>query len=310
MEENKMTNSARIIQKKKLRRKRRRSIQRLILLGGLMAIIVTALRTASDFMLIDKTMRHEDSRIQAASALPVKQPAERHGQQIQKDLEKYAGKSSFAAEIYDNRNQYPEALLSAYLNNPEMEEFTAGYLTSGAPQSSPQGGLSDTEIQQDFPLLLQWDKRWGYVSYGGSIIGLSGCGPTCLSMVLVSLTGQTDQTPAQVAAFSEANGYYVEGSGTAWALMTEGASRLGLSARELSLDESVMKSALDSGQPVICSMGAGDFTTQGHFILIYGYNEEGFLINDPNCIARSSQPWTFERLRGQIKNLWAYRPAV
>ncbi len=184
-----------------------------------------------------------------------------------------------------------------------------GYLKADLPQYAAQEGFTSQELTQQFPLFLQWDKRWGYVSYGGSMIGLSGCGPTCLSMVLVSLTGQSDQTPDAVARFSEERGYYVEGSGTAWSLMTEGASLLGLYARELSLDETVMKSALDSGNPIICSMGPGDFTTQGHFIMIYGYDENGFWINDPNCIARSGKSWTFDTLRGQIKNLWAYSAA-
>ena len=35
--------------------------------------------------------------------------------------------------------------------------------------------------------------------------------------------------------------------------------------------------------------GSGDFTLSGHFIVIYGYDSEGFMINDPNCIARSSK---------------------
>lgn len=306
-----MTKSAQIIQRKKLRRKIRRTARRIALLAGLMAVIVTALRTATDYFRIDSTLNQEDSHtIQTAAAAPVRQPVERHSSQIAADLKACANNSEAAAQIYENRNQYPETLLLAYLNNPEMEDFIAGYPDAGAPWNTATEGLNSQEEQQDFPLLLQWDKRWGYVSYGGSIIGLSGCGPTCLSMVLVSLTGQTDQTPAQVASFSEANGYYVEGSGTSWSLMTEGASSLGLSARELSLDESVMKSALDNGQPIICSVGAGDFTTQGHFILIYGYDETGFRVNDPNCIGRSRQTWTFERLRGQIKNLWAYRSAV
>ena len=221
-----------------------------------------------------------------------------------KELLEMEEQDSRISDVVEKADLYPERVLKMLSKNIETLDFVLDYWDK---KDVPcEESIGQAPVQGEIPLLLQWDKRWGYVSYGGSIIGLSGCGPTCLSMVLISLTGQTDQTPAQVAAFSEANGYYVEGSGTAWALMTEGASRLGL----LSLDESVMKSALDSGQPVICSMGAGDFTTQGHFILIYGYNEEGFLINDPNCIARSSQPWTFERLRGQIKNLWAYRPAV
>lgn len=304
-----MTNSTQIIRRKKLRRKRRRALLRVAVLTGFLAVIAAGLRTAGDYLQISRLGR-EDGRIQAASAVTVKKPEEQFSSQIQKDLKKSAGMSKNAEIIYENRDRYPETLLSAYLNNPEMEDFLAGYLDAGIPQSTATEGLTAQEQQQEFPLLLQWDKRWGYVSYGGSIIGLSGCGPTCLSMVLISLTGQTDQTPAQVASFSEASGYYVEGSGTAWSLMTEGASRLGLSARELSLDESVMKAALDRGEPIICTVGAGDFTTQGHFILLYDYNEEGFLVNDPNCIARSQQAWTFERLRGQIKNLWAYTSAL
>lgn len=302
-----MTKSASITRRKKLRQKRRRAIQRAVCMTLLITGIVVALRAASSrFISADSITKPESSRLQPVSTIPVKQPIERHPSQITDDLKSYAETSKTAAKIYENRNQYSETLLSAYLNNPEMEDFIAGYLDADLPQYSAQEGLSSQEMQQQYPLFLQWDKRWGYVSYGGSIIGLSGCGPTCLSMVLVSLTGQTDMTPADVAHFSEENGYYVEGSGTAWSLMTDGAASLGLSARELSLDEAVMKASLDAGRPIICSMGPGDFTTQGHFIMIYGYDQEGFLVNDPNCIARSQKSWSFEDLRGQIKNLWAY----
>lgn len=293
--------------KKNIRRKRQRAFRRALCLTGLMAVIVVGLRTASSRLLTaDSITRPERNHLQAASAVSVKQPIERHTSQITSELKNYSNMSKKAAKIYKNRNQYSETLLSAYLNNPEMEDFVADYLDANLPQYTAQEGFQEQELKQDFPLFLQWDKRWGYVSYGGSIIGLSGCGPTCLSMALVALTGRSDQTPADVARFSEERGYYVEGSGTAWSLMTEGAAALGLSARELSLDESVMKSSLDAGHPIICSMGPGDFTTQGHFILIYGYDEEGFFVNDPNCIDRSSKSWSFENLRGQIKNLWAY----
>lgn len=306
-----MTSSKVITRRKKLRQKRLRAIQRAFCMAALIAVIVTALRATSNYLLTaDSITKPESSRLQAASAVTVKQPIERHSSQITADLKHYAKTNQTATKIYENRNQYSEVLLSAYLNNPEMEDFIAGYLDVSLPQYAAQGGFTEQEIQQKFPLFLQWDKRWGYVSYGGSMIGLSGCGPTCLSMVLVALTGQTDKTPAAVARFSEENGHYIEGSGTAWSLMTEGAASLGLSAKELSLDESVMKSSLDAGKLIICSMGPGDFTTQGHFIMIYGYDADGFLVNDPNCIARSNQSWSFERLRGQIKNLWAYSPSI
>ncbi len=296
-----------VIRRRRLRRKRRRAIKRAVCMAVLLTGIVAVLRMAGNRLLsTDSIAKPESAHLQAASAVTVSRPVERHSSLITDDLKNYSKAGKTAAKIYKNRNQYSETLLAAYLNNPEMEEFIDGYLDADLPQYSAQGGLTRQELRQDFPLFLQWDKRWGYVSYGGSIIGLSGCGPTCMSMVLVSLTGSSDMTPAEVARFSEENGYYVEGSGTSWSLMTDGAYALGLSARELSLDESVMKSSLDSGHPIICSMGPGDFTTQGHFILIYGYDAEGFLVNDPNCISRSSRHWDFETLHGQIKNLWAY----
>ncbi len=272
-----------VIRRRRLRRKRRRAIKRAVCMAVLLTGIVAVLRMAGNHLLPTNSIaKPESAHLQAASAVTVSRPVERHSSLITDDLKNYSKAGKTAAKIYKNRNQYSETLLAAYLNNPEMEEFIDGYLDADLPQYSAQGGLTRQEL------------------------GLSGCGPTCLSMVLVSLTGSSDMTPAEVARFSEENGYYVEGSGTSWSLMTDGASALGLSARELSLDESVMKSSLDSGHPIICSMGPGDFTTQGHFILIYGYDAEGFLVNDPNCISRSSRHWDFETLRGQIKNLWAY----
>ena len=206
-------------------------------------------------------------------------------------------------EIYTNADQYPEKLIAALCNNPEMYEFVKGYPDA---DTSVSGKFTSQELKEEFPLFLQWDKRWGYVSYGDSMIGLAGCGPTCLSMVITALTDSETTTPAEVASYSMSNGYYVEGTGTAWSLMTEGVEHFGVTARELSLDEGVMKKALDQGQPIICSMGPGDFTAAGHFIVIYGYDEDGFKVNDPNCISRSEKRWSYEELSWQIRILWAY----
>ena len=66
-----------------------------------------------------------------------------------------------------------------------------------------------------------------------------------------------------------------------------------------------VRSVLDEGGVVICSVGPGDFTTEGHYILIRDYDENGFLVNDPNSRQRSAMEWSYERLAPQIKNLWA-----
>ena len=88
--------------------------------------------------------------------------------------------------------------------------------------------------------------------------------------------------------------------------MTEAPAAYGIAATELGLDEEKMEQYLDEGCPIICAMRPGDFTATGHFIVIYGYDENGFMVNDPNSRERSSRHWTFDTLRYQIKNLWAY----
>lgn len=294
-------NSKPAARKRKKRRKKRHAVKGIVLAFCFFAAILISTRKATDYFLKQEP---EKKDVQAAAVNVVEQPVIREKSQLSKDLQEYALTNETAAKICENYEKYPKELISAFLNNPEMEDFVAGYLDADI---TVQQGLTETECSEDFPLLLQWDKRWGYQPYGKSIIGLSGCGPTCLSMVLVSLTKDAEKTPTWVAQFSEEHGYYVEDSGTAWSLMTEGAAQLGLLATELSLDESVMKSALDSAKPIICTVGPGDFTTQGHFIMIYGYDENGFFVNDPNCIARSSQVWSYEKLQGQIKNMWAFQ---
>ena len=187
-------------------------------------------------------------------------------------------------------------------NNQEAAEFVAGYR-----ERDTYIGQS-IDLTEDFetgtvPLLMQWDKRWGYDVYGDSIIGLSGCGPTCLTMAYLYFTEDTTENPRTMAEFADENGFYTVG-GTSWSLWTEGAELLGLSGQELPLDEKRMKSALDNDGLIVCSMRPGDFTTTGHFILIRGYDEEGFFVNDPNRMAHSQRQWSYKDLSRQIKNLW------
>lgn len=198
-----------------------------------------------------------------------------------------------------------EELLEALEKNPEMKEFVADY-PNKEKWIERKIELTKKEVGSDAPLFLQWDRRWGYSRYGNKMIAINGCGPTCLSMVYVGLRGDSKMNPQQMALFSEKCGYVTEGSGTDWGLMTDGAKALGLNAEEIALDENVMLNTLRSGCQIICSMRPGDFTTTGHFIVIYGEKDGKLLIHDPNSIERSEKEWEFEDMKGQIKNLWKY----
>lgn len=286
----KLTREQRILRKKKMRRAKRRRIIRKIR----NSCILTLTFLLTGMLLWNFFGNHETK---------VEKPVVRSDNDVLEYLENMAKKDSDYRKILKHAENYPESLLSALANNPEMLDFVKGY---PGDTETASGGLTKKEQKQKFPLFLQWDSRWGYVSYGESNIGLSGCGPVCLSMVAYSLTRNESITPEKVAAYSESQGFYVKETGTAWSLMTEGAASFGIIGTELPLDEGVMKQKLDAGQPIICAMSPGDFTTAGHFIVIYGYDDQGFSVNDPNCIARSEKKWSYEELYTQIKNLWYY----
>lgn len=228
--------------------------------------------------------------------------------EVYQRLKELAEEYSELEEIYENCEEYPVKLLASLCNNPELHEYVKGYLAYEAGDMSAAGvpELTAEEKAQKYPLFLQWDKRWGYEEYGDFNIALSGCGPTTLAMAAVAITGDDTVTPDKVAEYSMSNGYYVEGTGTAWSLMTDGCENFGIKAEEIALDEYVMKNQLDKGKVIICSMREGDFTSVGHFVMIYDYDSKGFYVNDANCIYRSSIQWTYEELKSQIRILWAY----
>ena len=172
----------------------------------------------------------------------------------------------------------------------------------GSPASTPISEWKRGEV----PFLYQTDPQWAEEPYAGGTIAENGCGPTCLAMAYVCTTGKTDFDPAAAAAFSERNGY-VSGNMTAWLLMTEGASQLGMTSEELPADASRVLAALESGRPVICSVRPGDFTTTGHFIVLAGVADDGtVVVHDPNSPDRSAQTWDVQRVIDQCNNLWAF----
>lgn len=234
----------------------------------------------------------------------VERPQDRTERQVLERLGELGEQDQRIAAILRDSGAYPARLLEALANNPEMADFVEGWPT--AAHKAP-GGLTNGEKKEEFPLFLQWDPRWGYASYGeDSCIAVSGCGPTCLSMVLYYLTGDESLTPDVIGDYSMNNGYYLPGTGTLWALMEDVPPIYGVGVRQPEASERQMKSALDQGAVLICSMKPGDFTAGGHFIVIYGYDQDGFLVNDPNCVARSRQSWSYEQISRQMKHLWVF----
>lgn len=200
-------------------------------------------------------------------------------------------------------DSYPEKLKEMAQKNSETIDFVYNY-----PQLKDEVwniDLTEESQSDQVPLLMQWDERWGYITYNGGMMGYGGCGPTTLSMVVLYLTRDASATPAAVAAYAESAGYCVPGSGSTWSLIKEGCEHYGLHASEVAMVENRIRDKLDEGCPVVVNVGPGDFTDSGHYMVIVGYDDQGFIINDPNSRTNSEKSWTFDQLNGQVRNLWA-----
>lgn len=213
--------------------------------------------------------------------------------------------ADFAKEHDLELDAWPDSLIELLEKNPDAEDFVLNYPIK--KDLSYDIDLREYINKSNVPLLLQWDERWGYTKYGDNIMGLSGCGPTCLSMVCIYLLNDPQYTPRYIADFAEQYGYCVPGNGSAWTLISEGGKELGLDVIEIPLDEDRIIRNLEVGNPIICIMGPGDFTTSGHYIVMTGYVDGKIKVNDPNSPTKSEKLWDYDEIKDQIDNLWVCR---
>lgn len=213
--------------------------------------------------------------------------------------------AAFAAEQGLSLSDYPVELRELLQRNPETQDFVLHYPLD--KDKAVEADLSGYEAGDRVPLFLQWDRQWGYLEYGGKCAALTGCGPVCLSMAAYYLTGDKAYSPDRMIEFARNGGYYSPGNGSSWTLISEGAVKLGFDVTEIPLVKNRIFENLEAGNPIICAMGKGDFTSSGHFIVLVGTEDGLIRVNDPNSIANSETLWKYEDIESQFRNLWVIR---
>lgn len=206
--------------------------------------------------------------------------------------------------IENHDELYPPHFQKFAQNYPEAVDFVYAY-----PEKQdycPKNFKEEKEKRNGFPLYIQWDERWGYCSYNENTIGTGGCGPTAFAILYAGMTGDYSHNPKTIARFIEKESYCTPGNGTHVEMMTAGAEKLGLVSHPISVVESIFKDYLDKGMPLVINVGPGIFTTGGHFMVIDDYNEDGFMILDPNSYEKTDEVWPFEEFHDQIKFAWAF----
>lgn len=164
---------------------------------------------------------------------------------------------------------------------------------------------------------MQTDSRWKNQNYSApgekKTIGSSGCGIACSAMVIATLKDK-NVTPIDTANWSMAHGYKALNQGTYYTYFVPQFNEYGIQCKRLNNSNLYGKSsstahtealnALKNGDWVIACMGKGNWTSSGHFILVYGYKDGYVYINDPASKASSRIKNTWTLFAKQVKYLW------
>ena len=164
---------------------------------------------------------------------------------------------------------------------------------------------------------LQTDPRWKNHNYSAKgenkTIGSSGCGPTAAAMVIATLQDK-NVTPVTTAQWSMAHAYKALNQGTYYTYFIPQMSVYGIACKRLNTSNLYGKSsssahnealnALKNGDWVIACMGKGNWTSSGHFILLYGYENGYVYINDPASTKAARIKNTWALFASQVKYMW------
>lgn len=201
----------------------------------------------------------------------------------------------------------PKRVISLIDQTEETVDFVRDYPEKY--QNEPAQTIGDSYDAGEIPVLFQWDERWGYQPYGKGTIANCGCGPACVSMVIAGLTQNPQITPYVAAQYSMAHGMIDENDNTYWQFLFDMPTEYGLEVNETMLNEEEVKAELEAGHPIICSVGPGDFTDGGHFILLTGYLDGAVKVNDPFSRQNSEKTWNYSEICDQIQQMWVYAAA-
>lgn len=166
-------------------------------------------------------------------------------------------------------------------------------------------------------LYMQTDPRWANNDYSApgekTTIKAEGCGIACSAMVIASLVDK-NVTPADTAKWSLSHGYKALRQGTYYSYFKPQFAAYGLKCEMLNSkncyhDSSASchkkaKQALEDGDWVIAVMGVGDFTSSGHYVLLYRIDGNDVLIRDPYNKKAICSKMDWDKAKYQVKYYW------
>lgn len=158
---------------------------------------------------------------------------------------------------------------------------------------------------------LQDDSEWGFESY--SIIGsqsqtiaTSGCGPTSMAMVL-NYYVDNSITPLQTSVYAMENNHRTRYDGTSWLYFKDMANEYDLEFLQTASSVEALEWMNTQEDPlIVCSMGPGLWTTEGHFILLWDIDNGIAYINDPNSTKETRIKNSYKLMSSQCDQYFCF----
>lgn len=175
-------------------------------------------------------------------------------------------------------------------------------------------------------LYYQTDARWKNTDYSApgekTTIGGSGCGPTCMAMVIATWANK-NVTPVETCTWALKHGYKAPNQGTYYSYFAPQGAEYGIQVEQLNWANlrnlssgaaapyhAKAVQAIQDGDMVICCMGPGLWTSGGHFILLWGIQGDTAYINDPASSRVERTRGSLARLQSEVKYYFiCHRPA-
>ena len=147
----------------------------------------------------------------------------------------------------------------------------------------------------DFVYFNQCDPRWKNDMYGSLTIGYSGCGPSCMAMIVASFLKDNENiNPKTMCDLSRRiGGYNATYQCSNHSVVPLIAEYYGLTCEGVGTDFNKVYEALETGNKLaVVILAPSDWTSAGHFIVLRGAEDGKVIIADPASTDRSNVYWS------------------
>ena len=243
-------------------------------------------------------------------------------------LKPYAEKLPYAFWIarYPSSQQIDNDVNPDLTKCPDIGKHIDGWQYSSAGIVNGINGRVDLDVwyeSEEYKMVKpvdykQNDSKWGGLSYAvdgeRSTVKSAGCGPTSLADVLASIVSPYID-PVTLASWARYHNYKIKNCGTSYSFFVPCAKAFGVTVRRLNTanvygltwsgTHAQALAELQKGNWLIACMGKGNWTSSGHYIVVYGYDNGYVYINDPASTAAKRAKNTWELFKSQVKYYWS-----